>query len=181
MHMNTYYPEKGFTVWLTGYSGAGKTTISQRLREKLFAKAMSCEILDGDLVRQNLCRDLGFSEEDRCMNIMRIGFVAEILSRHGIGVIVSAISPYRAARNHVRDRIVNFVEVYVKCSIEACEMRDVKGLYKKARRGELERFTGISDRYEEPENPEIVVDTEAESVEESVNKILSGLEKLNLI
>jgi adenylylsulfate kinase len=171
----------GCTIWLTGYSGAGKTTISRLLREKLAARALPCEMLDGDELRTNLCKDLGFSWEDRCTNILRIGFVAELLSRHGVFVIVSAISPYRSARDAVRERIPNFVEVHVRCSIEACEKRDVKGLYKKARAGEISNFTGISDRYEAPFTPEIVCDTEQETVEQSVEKLLAGLEKLNFI
>ena len=173
--------KKGFTVWLTGYSGAGKTTISQQLQKEIQERNIDCEILDGDLVRQNLCKDLGYSKEDRCTNIMRIGFVAELLSRHGVCVIVSAISPYRSARGSVRKRIEDFVEVYVKCPLEVCENRDVKGLYKKARNGEMPNFTGISDSYEEPVNPEIICDTSTETVEDSVNKVLAGLEKLNLI
>ncbi len=173
--------KKGFTVWLTGYSGAGKTTISQQLQKEILERNIDCEILDGDLVRQNLCKDLGYSKEDRCSNIMRIGFVAELLSKHGVCVIVSAISPYSSARRSVRKRIEDFVEVYVKCPLEVCENRDVKGLYKKARNGEMKNFTGISDSYEEPVNPEIICDTSAETVEDSVNKVLAGLEKLNLI
>jgi adenylylsulfate kinase len=172
---------KGFTVWLTGYSGAGKTTISQRLQKELLERNAACEVLDGDLIRQNLCKDLGFSKEDRCTNIMRIGFVAELLSRHGVCVIVSAISPYRSARSAVRQRIQDFVEVYVKCPLAVCEDRDVKGLYKKARKGEMTNFTGISDTYEEPVNPEIICDTATETIEDSVNKVLAGLERLNLI
>jgi len=173
--------KKGFTVWLTGYSGAGKTTISQQLQLRMLERNIASEILDGDIVRQNLCKDLGFSKEDRCTNILRIGFVAEMLSRHGVCVIVSAISPYRDTRNSIREKIANFVEVYVNCPIEVCESRDVKGLYKKARNGEMTNFTGISDAYEEPIDPEIICDTEAETIEESVNKIIAGLEKLNLI
>lgn len=172
---------KGLTVWLTGYSGSGKSTISQRLQEIMFEKHIACEVLDGDIVRQNLCKDLSFSKEDRLTNIMRIGFVAEILSRHGVCVIVSAISPYRDARDSVRKRINNFVEVYIKCPIEVCEERDVKGLYKKARKGEMQNFTGISDAYEEPVDPEIICHTDTESVEDSVNKVIAGLIKLNLI
>lgn len=173
--------KKGFTVWLTGFSGSGKTTISQRLQQRMLEKNIACEILDGDVIRQNLCKDLGFSKEDRCTNILRIGFVAEMLSRHGVCVIVSAISPYRDARNQVREKIPNFVEVHVKCPIEVCESRDVKGLYKKARKGEMKNFTGISDAYEEPVNPEIICDTEVETIEDSVNKVLAGLGELNLI
>ena len=171
----------GAVIWLTGYSGAGKTTISQLLQSRLAARALPCEVLDGDELRTNLCKDLGFSREDRCTNILRIGFVAELLSRHGVCVIVSAISPYRSARDAVREKIPHFVEVHVRCSIEACEKRDVKGLYKKARAGQITHFTGIDDRYEAPMRPEIVCDTEQETVEESVQKVLTGLLKLNFI
>lgn len=140
-----------------------------------------CEILDGDAVRTHLSKDLGFSKEDRCSNILRIGFVAELLSRHGVCVIVSAISPYRCARDAVRQRIDRFAEVYVRCSLDTCEKRDVKGLYKKARSGEIGQFTGISDCYEEPLNPEIICDTEIESIHQSVNKVLAGLEMMKFI
>lgn len=171
----------GFTIWLTGYSGAGKSTISLHLRERLSEMNIPCETLDGDIVRQNLSSDLGYSKEDRCTNIMRLGFVAELLSRNGICVIVSAISPYRSARDGVRKKIKNFIEVYVKCPIEECERRDVKGLYKKAKNLELNNFTGISDPYEEPINPEITCHTEIEKIEDSVKKILLCLESFNLV
>jgi adenylylsulfate kinase len=171
---------KGFTIWLTGFSGSGKTTIASELYKKLIEKTMPCEILDGDVIRQHLSQGLTFSKEDRCENIMRIGYVAEILSKHGVSVIVSAISPYKSARDIVRKKIQAFVEVYVKCSIEECERRDVKGLYKKAKTGEIKNFTGISDPYEEPVNPEVICYTENESIEESVAKILACLEALHL-
>lgn len=177
--MNAYC--KGFTVWLTGLSGAGKTTISLRLAEKMAARSKAYELLDGDVMRRTLCKDLGFSTQDRCTNILRLGFVAGMLTRHGVCVIVSAISPYRSARGEVREMVPNFVEVFVKCPIEVCEQRDVKGLYRKARTGLIERFTGIGDLYEEPENPEIICDTTQESVDESVDRILLGLERLQLI
>lgn len=171
----------GFTIWLTGYSGSGKTTISAQLYQFMLDKNIPCEVLDGDLIRQNLSKGLSYSKEDRCENILRIGFVAEMLSRHGVCVIVSAISPYRDARNLVRDKIKNFIEVHVRCSIEECERRDVKGLYKKAKLGEISNFTGISDPYEDPINPEIVCDTESESIEDSVLKILNTLCHLKFI
>ena len=173
--------KKGLTIWLTGYSGAGKTTLANCVKNILTHQGHSCELLDGDVIRQHLSRGLGFSKEDRCENIQRIGFVAELLSRHGVIVFVSAISPYKSARDEVRNRIPHYIEVYIKCSIEECERRDVKGLYKKAKTGELNFFTGISDPYEEPDNPEIVCNTEFETVEESTKKIIESLERLRYI
>jgi adenylylsulfate kinase len=171
----------GFTIWLTGYSGSGKTTISKQLHQHFITKNVPCEVLDGDLIRQNLSKGLTFSREDRCENILRIGFVAEMLSRHGVCVIVSAISPYKEARDNVRQKIKNFVEVHVSCPIEECERRDVKGLYQKAKSGEIANFTGISDPYEDPFNPEITCNTAAESIEESTEKILKELCKMGLL
>lgn len=173
--------KKVFTVWLTGFSGSGKTTISGQLHKKLLEKSIPCEVLDGDVIRQNLSKGLTYSKEDRCENILRIGFVAEILTRNGVCVIVSAISPYRCARDSVREKINHFVEVYIKCSIQECARRDIKGLYKKVRNGEIKNFTGIDDPYEEPVNPEIICDTETETVEESVKNVLSTLERLDYI
>ncbi|MCX6319216.1 MAG: adenylyl-sulfate kinase [Bacteroidetes bacterium] len=173
--------KKGFTIWLTGYSGSGKTTIASALNKELVNRNISCEILDGDVIRQYLSRGLTFSKEDRCENIMRIGFVAELLSRHGVVVIVSAISPYRSAREAVRNRIADFIEVYAKCPINVCEERDVKGLYKKARAGLVNNFTGISDPYEEPLNPEVVCETDTQLINESVESILGYLVKTGLL
>jgi adenylylsulfate kinase len=173
--------KKGFTVWLTGYSGAGKTTISGMLYKRLLERRIASEILDGDIIRQNLSKGLSFSKEDRCVNILRIGFVAELLSRHGVGVIVSAISPYRSARDSVRSTISRFVEVHVKCSIGECERRDPKGLYRLVKSGEIRNFTGIDDPYEDPVDPEIVCNTEAETVEQSVCHILTWLQKAEFI
>jgi adenylylsulfate kinase len=173
--------KKGFTVWLTGYSGSGKTTISQHLYNHFINRSIACEVLDGDIVRQNLSPGLGFTKADRCIHVQRIGFVAELLSRNGVAVIVSAISPYRESRDSVRKKIDNFVEVYVKCSLEECTKRDTKGLYKKAISGAIAHFTGISDPYEEPLNPEIICNTEAETIEMSVNAVLTGLKRLRLI
>ncbi|HEU5318377.1 MAG TPA: adenylyl-sulfate kinase [Chloroflexota bacterium] len=170
----------GFTIWFTGLSGAGKTTITQRLEPALRARGLRVEILDGDVVRTNLSKGLGFSREDRDTNVRRIGFVCRLLSRNGAVAIAAAISPYRQAREDVRREIAaeaGFFEVYVKCPIEELVRRDVKGLYAKALRGEIANFTGVSDPYEEPVDPEIVVDTERESVDESVARILAGLEK----
>ncbi len=173
--------EKGFILWFTGLSGSGKTTISKALEPELRARGCKVEILDGDVVRTNLSKGLGFSKEDRDTNIRRIGFVANLLSRNGVVAITAAISPYRAIRDEIRAIEPNFVEIYVKAALEVCESRDVKGLYAKARAGEIKGFTGIDDPYEEPLNPEITCDTERESVSESVTKILSKLEDLGYI
>ncbi|ESA36336.1 adenylylsulfate kinase [Leptolyngbya sp. Heron Island J] len=172
---------RGVTVWFTGLSGSGKTTISQALEKKLRAAGAKLEILDGDIVRTNLTKGLGFSKEDRDENVRRIGFVANLLTRNGVIVLVSAISPYRDVRDQVRQRIGDFVEVYANASVEVCESRDVKGLYKKARSGEIKNFTGISDPYEEPLTPEVNCETEQETLEESVNKVMAKLEELGYI
>jgi adenylyl-sulfate kinase len=172
---------QGCTVWLTGLSGAGKSTISRSLEEQLRARKARVEVLDGDCVRTWLSKGLGFSREDRDENIRRIGFVCELLSRNGVIAIAAAISPYRSAREEVRSRIRNFLEVYVGCPMDVLVQRDVKGLYKKALAGEISHFTGISDPYEPPVNPEVVVDSSTETPEESVAKILAVLEKLGFI
>ncbi|WP_204102482.1 MULTISPECIES: adenylyl-sulfate kinase [Spirulina sp. CCY15215] len=172
---------KGVTVWFTGLSGAGKTTISQKVAEELRSQNYKLEVLDGDIVRTNLTKGLGFSKEDRDENIRRIGFVSHLLTRNGVIVIVSAISPYRAIRDEVGKRIGNFVEVYVNAPLETCEKRDVKGLYKRARAGEIKQFTGIDDPYEPPLNPEIECHTDKEELEESVKKVLEGLKKLGYL
>ncbi|MDE2572972.1 MAG: sulfate adenylyltransferase [bacterium] len=171
----------GFVLWLTGLSGAGKSTITERLVGELAQRGRSIEVLDGDEVRTNLSKGLGFSKEDRDTNIRRIGYVARLLARNGASVVTAAISPYRAVRDEVRAQTPHFVEVYVKCSIDELVRRDVKGLYKKALAGEIPNFTGISDPYEEPLNPEIAVDTERETLEESVAKILRYLERAGFI
>lgn len=179
----SYFPcmKKGFTIWLTGYSGSGKTTIATALQERLTQHAIASEILDGDSIRQHLSKGLGFSKEDRCENIRRIGFVAALLSKNGICVIVSAISPYASARDEVRTSIPNFIEVHINCSLDECERRDCKGLYKKARSGEITHFTGISDPYEAPVNPEIICDTENNSISESVDVVWNGLNRLGYV
>ena len=169
--------ERGFTIWFTGLSGAGKSTLAEALAPVLKARGHKVEILDGDIVRTNLSKGLGFSKEDRDTNILRIGFVAHLLSRNGVAVITAAISPYKDIRDQNRALIKDFIEVYVECSIPELTRRDVKGLYEKALRGEIQNFTGISDPYEAPENPEVVVNSEHETVEESMNKILAYLEK----
>jgi len=177
--------QKGFTLWFTGLSGAGKTALAQELLNKLRSQGMRVEVLDGDEVRTNLSKGLGFSKEDRDINIRRIGYVSRLLSRNGIAVISAAISPYRAIRAEVRRAIENegvqFIEVYVKCPIDVLAERDVKGLYKKALAGEINGFTGVSDPYEEPLDPEIIVETDRESIEESVAKIASELKRRRVL
>jgi adenylylsulfate kinase len=174
--------EQGFTLWFTGLSGAGKTTITNLLVKELRARGSRLEVLDGDIVRENLSKGLGFSKEDRDTNIRRIAFVANLLSRNGVPVITAAISPYRGIRNEARELMDSrFIEAYVKASVEVCEERDVKGLYAKARKGEIKEFTGVSDPYEPPESPELVLDTEGQSPEESARQILDYLEERELI
>ena len=168
--------QRGFTIWFTGLSGAGKSTLAEALEPVLKARGHNVEILDGDVVRTNLSKGLGFSKEDRDTNILRIGFVAHLLSRNGVAVITAAISPYKEIRDQNRALIKDFVEVYVECSIPELTRRDVKGLYEKALKGEIQNFTGVSDPYEAPEHPEVVVNSEHETVEESMNKILAYLE-----
>ncbi len=158
-------------------SGAGKSSISERLAAELAARGESVEVLDGDEVRTHLSKGLGFSREDRDVNIGRIAFVASLLVKHGAAVITAAISPYAQAREAARKQIGDFLEVYVRCSIEELARRDVKGLYKKAIAGEIGQFTGISDEYEAPQNPNVTVDTELETIEESVSKIIAALEE----
>ena len=173
--------DKGFTVWFTGLSGAGKSTLAEALAPVLKERGRNVEILDGDIVRTNLSKGLGFSKEDRDTNILRIGFVAHLLSRNGVAVITAAISPYRDIRDQNRELIGEFVEVYARCSIEELTRRDVKGLYEKALRGEIQNFTGISDPYEEPHSPEVTVDTEQETMDESLAKIVAYLEQKGYI
>ncbi|HIK43878.1 MAG TPA: adenylyl-sulfate kinase [Leptolyngbyaceae cyanobacterium M65_K2018_010] len=173
--------QRGVTIWLTGLSGAGKSTIARALEAKLREQGYALEVLDGDIVRTNLTKGLGFSREDRDENIRRIGFVSHLLTRNGVIVLVSAISPYREVRDEVRERIDDFVEVYVDAPLAVCESRDVKGLYKKARAGEIKQFTGIDDPYEAPLNPEVHCRTDQETLEESVAKVLSKLAALGYI
>jgi len=176
---------KGFTLWLTGLSGAGKTTLANQIFNELRNQGLLVEILDGDEVRANLSKGLGFSKEDRDTNIRRIGYVSRLLSRNGVVVITAAISPYRDIRNEMRQSIENdgsrFIEVYVKCPIDVLASRDVKGLYKKALAGEIVGFTGVSDPYQEPVEPEIVVETDRESIEQSVATIISELNRRGLL
>ena len=173
--------QRGVTVWFTGLSGSGKTTIRMALEQKLRSQGLKVEVLDGDIVRQNLTKGLGFSKEDRDENIRRIGFVSHLLTRNGVIVMVSAISPYRAVRDEVRERIGDFIEVYANAPLEVCEERDVKGLYKRARAGEIKQFTGISDPYEAPLNAEVECRTDLETLDESVDKVLKKLEEMGYV
>ncbi len=176
---------QGFTLWFTGLSGAGKTTLTEALVPQLRERGVKVEVLDGDEVRTNLSKGLGFSKEDRDTNIRRIGYVARLLARNGVGVIAAAISPYREIRDEVRASVegdgAKFVEVFVHASLDTLVARDVKGLYKKAIAGEIKQFTGVSDPYEEPLNPEVLVSSDNETVEQSAAKIIAKLEALGLI
>lgn len=169
--------EKGFVLWFTGLSGAGKTTVAKRVEQELKARGLRVERLDGDIVRQSLTADLGFSKEDRDRNIQRVTFVAKLLSRNGVGVLCAFISPYAATRDWVRQEVTNFIEVFVKVSLDEAVRRDAKGLYKKALAGEIKNFTGVDDPYEPPQHPEITLDTDNETIEESVDKVIRWLEE----
>jgi len=171
----------GFTVWLTGLSGAGKSTTSQMLAQRLRALGARVEVLDGDVVRTHLSKDLGFSRRDRDENIRRIGFICELLSRNGVIAIAAAISPYRAGRDEVRGRIENFVEIYLECPLPVLIERDGKGLYKEALAGRLPQFTGISDPYEPPLSPEVIIHSDRETPEQSLDIILNELQNLKLL
>jgi len=173
--------KQGFTLWFTGLSGAGKSTLATMAAEELRRRGHSVEVLDGDEVRTNLSKGLGFSKEDRDTNIRRIGYVCKLLARNGVTAISAAISPYREIRDEVRHEHEHFFEVYVRCPIEALVKRDVKGLYEKALRGEIQHFTGVDDPYEEPLNPELVLETSRESREESFRKLIEALEARDLI
>jgi adenylyl-sulfate kinase len=167
--------DNGFVLWLTGLSGAGKSTIASDLAPRLIERGHRVEVLDGDEVRTNLTQGLGFSREDRDTNIARIGYVAGKLAKHGVAVVVAAISPYREARDKVRSSVADFVEVHVAAPVETCAERDVKGLYARALAGEIKNFTGVSDPYEEPLEPEVLLHTERETVQESVQIVLDWL------
>jgi adenylylsulfate kinase len=172
---------RGVTVWFTGLPSSGKSTLARQM-ERLFRKNnLKAELLDGDVIRTNLSKGLGFSKEDREINIKRVGFVCQMLTRNEVAAIVSVVSPYREIRDEVRRMVGSFVEVYVKTSAAECEKRDVKGLYKKARAGEIKGFTGVDDPYEEPQNPEVICETEKESPEQSVTKVLETLKKLGYL
>jgi len=172
---------KGFTIWFTGLSGAGKSTLSGIIEQRLRACDLNVEVLDGDIVRTHLSKGLGFSREDRDTNIKRIAFVCSLLTRNGVVSIAAAISPYRETREWARKEIGNFVEVYIKCPIEVCRQRDVKGLYKLADEGKLKGLTGVDDPYEEPEHPELVIETDKETVAESITHIFAKLEELGYL
>jgi adenylylsulfate kinase len=172
---------KGFTIWFTGLSGAGKSTLAEAIEERLKARGRNIEVLDGDIVRTHLSKGLGFSREDRDTNIKRIAFVCSLLTRNDVICISAAISPYREAREWARNEIGNFVEVYLKCPIDVCRQRDVKGLYKLVDEGKIKGFTGVDDPYEEPVYPELVIETDEETVEESVRNIFTRLEDLGYL
>jgi adenylyl-sulfate kinase len=173
--------DQGFVVWLTGLPGSGKTTIAQKLLRDLRARKLKVELFDGDEVRRNLSKGLGFSKEDRDTHNKRIIYVCNLLARNGVSAIVSLISPYRSTRLYAREHLPNFVEVYLKCSIKECVRRDPKGLYKKALAGEITNMTGIQDPYEEPVNPELVLDTEHNSSRENVAMAMKKIEELGLL
>jgi len=172
---------KGFTIWFTGLSASGKSTLAEKVRDILLERGLKVEVLDGDVVRRNLSKGLGFSKEDRDTNIRRIGFVCNLLTRNDVVAIGAAISPYKAIRDENRQLIGRFVEVYCKCDLDTLKSRDPKGLYEKALRGEIENFTGVSDPYEPPENAEVVVDTANEDVDVCVQRIIATLEQLSYI
>ena len=171
----------GFTIWLTGLSGAGKSTLSRAIEERLRARGRNVEVLDGDIVRTHLSKGLGFSREDRNTNIERIAFVCSLLTRNGVICVSAAISPYSEAREWAREEIKHFIEVFVKCPIAVCRQRDVKGLYKLADEGKIKGFTGVDDPYEEPEHPELVIETDKETIEESMARIFARLEELEYL
>ncbi|MCL4262379.1 MAG: adenylyl-sulfate kinase [Anaerolineae bacterium] len=173
--------QQGFVVWMTGLSGAGKTTVALEMLRQLNGRNLRLERLDGDVVREGLTKDLGFSAEDRAKNIERVTFVAKLLSRNGVGCICSFISPYQAVRDHVRTETTNFLEVFVDAPLDVVIGRDVKGMYKKAIAGEIPNFTGISDPFEAPANPDIHLRTHQETITESAGKIIAELEKRGLI
>ncbi|MCK5706712.1 MAG: adenylyl-sulfate kinase [Candidatus Aureabacteria bacterium] len=167
--------KEGFVLWFTGYPCSGKTTIADSLAVMLRNRGKSIERLDGDIVRKSLSKDLGFSREDRVENIRRIAFISKLLSRNGIGVITTFVSPYRFIRDMVRKDTTNFIEVFVDCPLEECRKRDVKGMYLLAEKGEIKNFTGISDPYEKPERPEVILHTDKETLQESCEKTIAYL------
>jgi len=173
--------QKGFTAWFTGLPCSGKTTIADKVAEILRERGHRVERLDGDIVRKELTSDLGFSKEDRDENIKRVTFVAKLLTRNGVAVLATFVSPYRERREKTRKEIGDLVEIYTRCPVEVCMQRDIKGMYVKALAGEIKDFTGVDDPYEEPENPELIVDTDKEAIEESVQKVLAKLEELGYI
>jgi adenylylsulfate kinase len=175
------HEQKGVTLWFTGLPCSGKSAVADRLAERLKDRGYRVERLDGDIVRRSLTRDLGFSKEDRDENIRRVAFVAKLLTRNDVFVVTSFVSPYREIRAHARQEIGRFLEVYTKCSLEECMRRDVKGMYKKAIEGEIKEFTGVSDPYEEPVDPEILLETAKETLEESTAKVLAKMRELGYL
>jgi len=173
--------EAGCTLWFTGMSGSGKSTLANLLATRLRARGARVEVIDGDIIRTRLCRGLGFSKDDRQENISRVGFVCELLARHGVIAIAATISPYRACRDELRSRIANFIEIYMHCPVDVLVGRDVKGLYKKALAGEISHFTGISDPYEPPLAAEITIDSSKDALEESLASILRVLEERGIV
>lgn len=173
--------QKGVTVWFTGLSGSGKTTLSRALAHRLREHGLKVEVLDGDEARKKISRELGFSKADRDTHVRRLGYLAALLTRNGVAVIVAAISPYRGTRDLNRHEIGNYVEIYCRCPLSVAESRDVKGMYEKARRGEMKSFTGVNDPYEEPLNPEVLLDTDVETVSQSMEKIWSTLRDLGYL
>lgn len=173
--------QKGFTLWFTGLPSSGKSAVAEGLAEILRERGLKVERLDGDIVRKSLTRDLGFSKKDRDENIRRVAFVAKLLTRNGVAVLVSFISPYREIRAYAREEIGNFIEVYVKCPLEVCIERDIRGMYRKALKGEIKEFTGISDPYEEPLDPEVLLETDKETLEESASKVIQKLNDLGYL
>jgi len=171
----------GFTAWFTGLPCSGKTTVADGVADDLRERGLRVERLDGDIVRKGLTSDLGFSKEDRDENIKRVTFVAKLLTRNGVAVLATFVSPYRERRRKTREEIGTFVEIYTRCPVDVCIERDIKGMYKKALAGEITNFTGVDDPYEEPENPELIVDTDKETIEESVQKVLVKLKELGYI
>ena len=172
---------KGFTLWFTGLSGSGKSVLADAVAEDLRKRGMKVERLDGDIVRKSLTKDLGFTEEDRNMNIERVTFVAKLLTRNGVAVLASFISPYNKIRAYSRKEIGDYILVYVKCSLEVCEERDPKGMYSKARAGQIKDFTGIDHPFEEPDSADIIVETDKQPIEESKGVILKALDKMGYL
>ncbi len=173
--------QKGVTLWFTGLPCSGKSSIADTVAERLRQKGLRAERLDGDIIRKHLWKELGFSKEDRDEHIRRAAFLSGLLTRNGIAVLTSFISPYRELRDYARREIGNFVEIYAKCPVEVCIQRDTRGMYKKALAGEIPNFTGVSDPYEEPLKPELVIDSDKESLEESVTKVMTKIKELGYI
>jgi adenylylsulfate kinase len=175
LHRESNEPIRGLTIWLTGLPSAGKTTLGRNVAQRLLHDGDAVELLDGDVIRSKIGRDLGFSHQDREDNLRRICFVADLLARNGVTVVVAAISPYSALRREIRKQLYPFLEVFVNAPLPVCEQRDVKGLYRRCRNGEIKGLTGVDDVYERPFSPEVECRTDLETVEESVDKILSAI------